>query len=181
MNNRLFTAISIPANTIKTLEIVRPPKSHGIYFTNTDKLHLTLNFIGDAEIDIVRKSISEIGFSSFEITIDHVGKFSTKNGGSIFWAGIKTNDRLLQLQKEIATRLSQNSVIYDSRDYKPHITLARSKAHISESIINSFLRQQLPKTHLSFQVGEFHLFNSKLIERQSMYACLQSVNARSKV
>lgn len=160
MTNKIFTAICIPEETNKGLLDLRPLKHKNIYFTRKDKLHLTLNFIGDTDIDLVTSAIKGIGFNPFELSIDHIGRFSTRNGGSIFWAGIKKCTELEILQKEISSSLSNNGISSDSRRYIPHITLARSRYSVPKSILDNFHQQPISGEKISFKVDQFQLINS---------------------
>jgi 2'-5' RNA ligase len=125
---RLFVAINFNAETraqlIAMREELRSNSRRGNY-THDENLHLTLAFIGEVstkKVDKVKAIIDTVTFSSFEITIDRLGTFSR---GTLWWAGLRENKPLMDLQHEVEHKLALCGFEMDGRKYHPHITLGR--------------------------------------------------------
>jgi len=127
---RAFIAINFSANTRSRLLGLRDElQSNSRYgkFSPPENLHLTLAFLGecDAKQTAAAKAVLDaLTFEPFAITIDHVGHFK-RDGGDIWWAGVRDNTALSNLQSELTARLHGSGFMLENRKYSPHITLAR--------------------------------------------------------
>jgi 2'-5' RNA ligase len=127
---RLFIAINFNETTKQELlalsDELRGASSSG-RFSLPENLHLTLVFLGecDGKQTTAAKSILDaIVFEPFDITIDCVGRFK-RDGGDIWWAGVRENKILSDLQRTLTAGLCSNGFTCDKRKYSPHITLGR--------------------------------------------------------
>lgn len=121
---RLFIAINFD-NRIKDalIEVQDKMKLQGVRgnYTKPENLHLTLAFIGEySDPDLVKEIIDGIRIAPFDITLDGMGSF-----GSLWWCGIKQNDRLDTLARILRRRLAENDVPFDRKKFSPHVTLVR--------------------------------------------------------
>ena len=90
-------------------------------WTGEENLHLTLAFIGETrEKDEVKRAMDRISFSPFKLAVRETGTF-----GDILWAGVKGNQGLKSLAKEVRAQLDASGISYDQKDFVPHITLVR--------------------------------------------------------
>lgn len=86
-------------------------------------LHLTLAFIGETfDLPNIRKAVSEVSFSPFQITLGSLGKFQTRNG-TVIWAGIKDGSSVSDLASQLRERLVANGVRFKTTEFYPHISL----------------------------------------------------------
>jgi len=102
-------------------------KSSGGSFPSAENMHLTLVFLGECDekdATVIKTVMNTVSFEPFEIFIDRVGKFK-RDGGDIWWAGIRENRQLSELQRQLAERLIFKGVDVENRKYSPHITLGR--------------------------------------------------------
>ena len=127
---RLFIAINFTNKTRSQLlalcDELRGKSERGRY-SLPENLHLTLIFLGDCDAKqtaTVKSVIDAANFEPFEITIDCVGRFR-RNGGDLWWAGVRENKVLSELHRSLAFALCSNGFILEKRKYSPHITLAR--------------------------------------------------------
>jgi 2'-5' RNA ligase len=127
---RLFFAINFNSETKRELlalcDELREASSRG-RFTLAENLHLTLSFLGecDAKQTAAAKAVMDnVSFSSFDLEIDRIGRFK-RNGGDIWWAGVRENRVLQELHRNLTAGLSANGFICGERKYSPHITLGR--------------------------------------------------------
>ena len=125
---RLFVSINfndeIKAELAGAIAQLRQISSSG-NFSLIDNLHLTLAFIGETErISDVKRIIDSVSFPRFDITLGAPGVFR-RDGGDIRWVGIEKNPSLSALANEISQKLISEGFDIDTRDFKPHITIAR--------------------------------------------------------
>ena len=127
---RIFIAINFNRATKERLLALRDEvcrDSSGGRFSLPENLHLTLVFLGecDGKQTAAAKSVLDaISFEPFDITIDCVGRFK-RDGGEIWWAGVRENKILTDLQRTLTAGLCSNGFVCDKRKYSPHITLGR--------------------------------------------------------
>lgn len=132
-------------------------------------MHLTLTFIGEADIEPVAQSLLTMKFPSFELTLQGVGQFPSKGSAVTIWAGIKESSRLRALQETIATALLDRGFPKENRPYNPHLTLARYDPGVSVKEVEEFCR-----THASFvlpdvSVTAFFLYSSAFVDGVPRY------------
>ena len=89
-------------------------------------VHLTLEFLGEVEegrIPGLHAAADSVAGRAFELRLDRLGSFRRARVG---WAGCaRPPDRLLELQRELATALAAAGFALEDRPYAPHVTLAR--------------------------------------------------------
>jgi 2'-5' RNA ligase len=95
-------------------------------------MHITLVFIGQADealCDGVKAALdSPLQTPAFDLTVSGTGSFPLGRPPRVLWAGLTAGrDRLIQLEREVRSRLASLPVPRDDRPYSPHLTLARVK------------------------------------------------------
>ena len=125
---RLFTAINFDADTRSRLLTLRDElrgKAERGNFSAPENLHLTLAFIGETnpkKVDTIKAIMDTVTFAPFTATIDRLGTFSR---GTLWWAGLREDKPLMDLQHEVEHKLALCGFEMDGRKYNPHITLGR--------------------------------------------------------
>ena len=125
---RLFVAINWGDETCAHLVSLRDElrsRSKRGNFTLNDNLHLTLVFIGECspkKLVKVKAILETVAFKPFETAIEKLGTFSR---GTLWWAGLREDKPLMDLQHEIEHKLALCGFEMDGRKYHPHITLGR--------------------------------------------------------
>jgi 2'-5' RNA ligase len=125
---RLFIAINFKNETRSRLLALRDElrgRSQRGNFSAPENLHLTLAFIGEAspkQVDTIKAIMDTITFKPFAATIDRLGTFSR---GTLWWAGLREDKPLMDLQREVEHKLALCGFKMDGRKYSPHITLGR--------------------------------------------------------
>ncbi len=158
---RLFIGIAIPDHiTDKVL-----PIQTGIDATKWSKaenLHITLSFIGKVEdtiADKIVKLLRDIRMPKFQLALHGVGTFSKHDKPSFIWLGIKKENELIRLKKQIDTTLEENNIHIEQKPYNPHMTLASlNNSNLEE--IDAFLEKHKDLTTDNFEVSEFVLYQS---------------------
>ena len=127
---RLFIALNFTvesqARLLALRDELRAQTARG-NFSLPENLHLTLAFLGECDARqaaAARKAMSAVEFTPLEITINRVGRFR-RDGGDIWWAGMRETPALIDLQRDLTDQLLAASFALERRKYSPHITLRR--------------------------------------------------------
>lgn len=126
---RLFIAINFDEETRQNIFSVQQRlQALGTgNFSRPENLHLTLAFLGEVapvRAAAVQSAMDRTAVCLMTLVFDRVGCFK-RDGGDIWWLGLKENDLLLSLQKELSGHLAEAGFLLESRRFSPHITLAR--------------------------------------------------------
>ena len=127
---RLFIAINFSdamrGALIALREDLRGKSTKG-RFSLDENLHLTLAFLGECTLtqkETAIRAMEDVRFSPFAIEVNRIGRFR-RDGCDIWWAGLRENQLLLQLQQELTEKLRRCGFLLELRKYTPHITLGR--------------------------------------------------------
>ena len=96
-------------------------------FSAPENLHLTLVFLGECDAkqaDAAKAAMGAAAFAPLYVSIDRVGRFR-RDGCDIWWAGIRADKPLLDLQSSLTEMLAEAGFSTEKRKYSPHITLGR--------------------------------------------------------
>lgn len=131
MNSHYFFAAVLPGH-IKKVIFEEMKNRHYPFkrFTHPEDYHITLAFVGAAEMlslqeacGLIEKSIQPI--SSFQLRLDSFGTFGSKTEPRVFWVGTNEPETLFQIQKEVAASCRKAGLSIDEKPFRPHITTAR--------------------------------------------------------
>ena len=126
---RLFIAINFDDKTKQNILTVqqRLRELGQGNFSRRENLHLTLAFLGEitpTRVAAICNAMDHTVIKPMTLTFDHVGCFR-RDGGDIWWIGIKENKTLLSLQQNLTGHLATEGFHLEIRRFSPHITLAR--------------------------------------------------------
>ncbi len=111
--------------------------------TLRENLHLTLVFLGETQrVKEIQEAMNQVKASPFSLEIEGVGRFQ-REGGSLYWAGVKPTLPLLSLYGELKEALSAQGFAMEERPYRPHLALARQVAENPEIPFQS-MKHSLP-------------------------------------
>jgi len=167
---RLFIAALIPEEIRKQLlKYINSLKSDidGVRWEKSDKLHITLKFLGDVEesnldniTNLLRRLVEESSPCKFEIS--EFGGFPNLNNPKVLYMGLSENREFSEFQKKLDQGLSELGFEKESRRFIPHITLGRVKKKInmkSSPVINQS----------SFEIVDIGLIKSEQRPKGSVY------------
>lgn len=143
------------------------PKNAKVSLTRT--FHLTLKFLGEVQPNIVEdiaKSLRYVNFEPFTVFLGSIGIFPSENYIRVVWVGLKPEEKILELQKNIDEYLKE--YFKKEKDFKAHITLARVKYPEDKK---SFV-EQLKKIEVEskkFEIKDFRLIKSTLTPKMPIY------------
>lgn len=158
---RLFAAIPIPEPVCLTLDKVRQP-TPGAFWTPLSDMHLTLRFVGDISPTQAREFAEELGRieqHAFSLELEGLGTF----GGDeprILWAGVAPNPALDALARACDRAARKAGLPPDTRQWKPHVTLARLRHTPLDAVVRILSRKATFNTD-PFFVSHFALMSAK--------------------
>lgn len=122
---RLFIAVRLDGSVTGALlaaqEALRASGLKGRYAPK-ENLHLTLAFIGERERpDEVLSVMEKCAFSAFPLRLGALGRF-----GDLWWAGADGGEPLARLAADLRRALKEAGIPFDSKPFRPHITLLRN-------------------------------------------------------
>ena len=92
-------------------------------------LHLTLAFLGEVEDpEPIKKALETVSFKPFKFAFGDKGSF-----GNTFWIGIKGNQGLNKLARDVRTALAE-WLPDEEREFVPHITVIRNASGKTQQI-----------------------------------------------
>ncbi len=176
---RLFFAISFPDGVLEQLRALSSPIT-GVRWISTAGLHLTLQFIGKVDrqmVSRIRDAASIVASERFNQRFDlgllGVGAFPRSRQPKVLWAGCEVPEALLRLQKDLLSSLQALGLDLEMRPFKAHITVARVRRGMRPEI-SGWLEQNNDFRTGSFEVQAFHLYSSELGSSGAVYHVVES-------
>lgn len=137
---RLFIAVPIQEKTRN--EIAQGifadtrTKMLPVRWTNIQNLHLTLQFLGDTDekrIPVLKQILNRLGTSGIaeELTFTNIGAFPNPSNPRVIWIGVKENESLRKMQRQLTADLIRNGFSADQKKFKAHLTLGRVKENVT--------------------------------------------------
>jgi len=183
---RLFVALEIPAavreNLAKLIEELRALDASASQskarWVRPENLHVTLKFIGqvDAErLDAIRAALAEVRSERpVELRFRGLGFFPNDKRPRVFWAGIAASLNLVLLAAAIDARLGKLNVPRETREFAPHLTLARFEPPGISEKLRAAAQESSAREFGALHTGEFHLIESKTRPSGAEYTRLSS-------
>lgn len=176
---RIFTAIAISEETraqaAKYIETLRGEFSQiRAGWEQTEKLHLTLKFLGDIDEDQLAKltfAVSETAkrISDFKLRISKTGVFPSARNARILWLGVRDEAASLQTLNEILEiECEKEGFSKEKKDFKAHLTVARLREpQKSKELIRKHLQKEFETNE--FAAGAIVVYESRLLPQGSVY------------
>lgn len=181
MSVRLFVALELREEVRKAIRelIARlEPLARGARWVRPEGMHITLKFIGQVaedRLDPIRAALAQVSSSSpVQLWFRSVGFFPNERRPRVIWCGIEASPNLAPLAKDIENALEPLGIAPESRDFVPHLTLARFNA---PGKMPELARAAAEMGNLEFGGAtekEFHLFQSILRPSGAEYRRLAS-------
>ncbi|MFC5475699.1 RNA 2',3'-cyclic phosphodiesterase [Paraherbaspirillum soli] len=166
---RLFIAVDLPAAATAELARIEPLPMPGMRLIAQDQMHLTLHYLGEADVERMGAALQAVALPAFSLTLERVGRFAAAGGAVTLWVGVRDNPQLLRLHAEVAGALAGEGFLPEKRRYSPHITLARCKPVVPASVVSLFLEQHAAFLLPDLPVVGFGLYSSSLIDGVRVY------------
>ena len=156
---RLFVAIELDDSLKKTITgTLHDLKKSGVKgsYVASNNLHLTLAFIGEVEDALeIKNALKTISCKPFKLSLSDLGNF-----GDILWIGVKGNQGLSKVAKDVREALDHAGISYDRKKFAPHITLVRKATGSWKSV-------KAPKGEM--MVKKISLMKSSMKDGKTVY------------
>jgi 2'-5' RNA ligase len=174
---RIFIAIRIDPEPemIKILSSVKSVLGgERISWTDPANIHLTLEFLGDTEEDLI-KAISIMlktrcsGFGQFSFRLKGTGLFGNQRDPRVVWIGTEGTEKLARLKEEVTGGLRDTGLKTGNRPFRPHITLGRIKSVRNTQALVSALEKYRDSDIQEVMVEKVILYESILKPTGAVY------------
>jgi len=68
--------------------VLQPESAKQVRLVKPVNIHLTLHFIGQAELDKTADALEQVSVQQFAIELNGPGVFRSRNGSITFWVGV---------------------------------------------------------------------------------------------
>ncbi len=171
---RAFIAAGLPEEMkIGLSKVSHLLDSPNIRVVRRENIHLTLAFIGsvdEKEIKTVKDSMERVTFAGFDAELTGLSCFG--NPGAIYSSVTKGSDELRDLAALLRSELEKGRIKFDSKEFVPHVTLARIKRHVDDDHLKRLLERYNGYDFGRFRISDIALFSSSLGESGSDYTLL---------
>lgn len=182
---RLFVAIDIPEAVRRALgELIARlrTESKGAKWVRPEAMHVTLKFIGEVEpakVDAIRAALRAVHSErDVEMNFRGLGFFPNERRPRVLWCGIAASSNLAMLAADVDGALKPLDIPAESRDFVPHLTLARfSVDRGGPGAPDKLVRAADEMKSYDFgstRETEFHLIHSQLKRSGAEYTRLES-------
>lgn len=175
---RLFTAIDLPSEILLRLErllsALRPEAL--IRWSPLDNLHVTTKFIGqwpDERLEELHAALSSLApRDSFDVELKDLGWFPNARSPRTFWIGVHSEE-LNRLARETEEALVPLGIARETREFAPHLTLARIKTPVPMRRLREKVAEMQPAELGQFSASQFALYRSDPGSNASIYRRLR--------
>ncbi len=184
---RSFLAIELPNFLkFKLEEFIRSlqKKTGKTKWVKESNLHLTLKFLGNQPAEKINALIPALtgGYPPlppFRLTTTKFGAFPSKQRPRVFWLGTAATPQttLSDLRNRIENSLEPLGFEKETKPFRPHLTLGRSKIPEDFSTLWEYVETH-PFPPFSFEVNHFVLMRSILKPEGAEYRILQKFSLR---
>jgi RNA 2',3'-cyclic 3'-phosphodiesterase len=147
-------------------------------WVRTEGIHVTLKFIGEVASDVRPRIESALGNvhsdAPVEMMFRGTGFFPDARRPRVCWAGIDASPNLADVAAQVESQLEPLGIARESREFKPHLTLARIPETRGIEKLHDALRKLGPADFGMVRTNEMHLFQSELVRGGAKYTCLKT-------
>ncbi|MGE0527079.1 MAG: RNA 2',3'-cyclic phosphodiesterase [Bdellovibrionales bacterium] len=135
-----------------------------VRWTPPNLWHITVHFLGTLTSEQGRRVQGLLeawnpGVEGLRLRLQGLGAFPDPAHARVLWLGVQENQEFLRLQRDLGKILAAEGFPPESRDYRPHLTLARFRNSIA---VGKLLELGGRKYFGDYDVGEILLFESVL-------------------
>ena len=176
---RIFTAIDLPSTILLRLErllsALRPEAQ--INWSPLDNLHITTKFIGEWPEErfpeLADALASLLPCEPFQVELKGMGCFPNRRSPRVLTVGVNGGEALADLARRMEEKLHALGIAQESREFRPHLTLARIKSPVSLSRLRQKVDEMESAEFGAFPVSYFSLFRSDPGSNSSIYRKLR--------
>lgn len=143
-----------------------------------ESMHVTLKFIGETaegRVDATRDALRTVHSSApVDMTFRKVGFFPNERRPRVFWVGIEASPNLTEIAHETESTLERIGIPRESREFKPHLTLARFDQARGLDKLHAAIKEGGEAQFGSVRTSEMHLYKSDLERGGAKYTRLET-------
>ncbi|HTS11466.1 MAG TPA: RNA 2',3'-cyclic phosphodiesterase [Candidatus Limnocylindrales bacterium] len=178
---RLFVALDFPdsiRHTIRELIARLKPAAKGARWVRPEGMHVTLKFIGHVDakkVAAIEDALAPVRSAQpVEMFFRGIGFFPNDRRPRVVWCGIEASANLAALAADVERALVPLGIAADSRDFVPHLTLARFEQGVRADELVRAASEFQSQDFGSAKEIEFHLFESILKPSGAEYKKVRS-------
>jgi RNA 2',3'-cyclic 3'-phosphodiesterase len=135
-------------------------------WVRSEGMHVTVKFIGEASGDgaaQIEDALSAVRSDApVEMSFRGSGFFPDERRPRVFWIGIEATPNLGEIAARVETQLEPLGIAHESREFKPHLTLARFEETRGIEKLHDAMRRSAPEDFGTMRTNEMHLYQSEL-------------------
>ena len=187
---RAFFAVDLPESVVDPLTAVQVDldDAAGLRVTDPTQAHVTLKFLGKIDAgdghtdtpaldDILtagQRAVDRADIAPFDCSIAGLGVFPSFEYISVVWAGIEDGtEELTALHEALETETTSLGVDAETRDFTPHVTLARMSDARGKNLVQETVRERHPEFG-RFEVDAIRLVASTLTAEGPVYDTVET-------
>ena len=182
---RLFVALDFPdavRQTLRELIARLQPGFGSAKWVRPEAMHITLKFIGEVDgekLAPIRGALAPVHSSApVEIHFRGLGFFPNERRPRVLWCGVEASTNLAELAEAVQRALVPLGIPAESRDFVPHLTLARFNSdYAPRKDLETLVRAAGELKSYDFgrtRETEFHLIESILKPAGAEYRRLET-------
>jgi len=181
---RAFVALPLPGSVRDAIRRAQDAlKAHRfkIRWVRPESIHLTLKFLGDVnptDIDRIQTALEQAAANSGTLTLcaKGFGVFPNIRKPRVLWVGVSGDiDRLFNCQRRVEEELAQIGFPAESRRFKAHLTIGRSKGSIDGGRLMKAFEELSGIESPRFTADTVILYQSQLRPRGAVYTALRQI------
>ncbi|HET9402508.1 MAG TPA: RNA 2',3'-cyclic phosphodiesterase [Candidatus Acidoferrales bacterium] len=147
-------------------------------WARVEGLHVTLKFIGEVKEPVISQiadALAEVHASNpVDLNVCGTGFFPSSKRPRVFWAGMQASPNLASIALDIDARLEPLGIVRETREFKPHLTLARFDSPRGLEPLHQALQSAGEPNFGSIRTCEFRLYRSELMHGGARYTPLRT-------
>lgn len=182
---RSFISVDLESSILdKILVFQRHLVDTGAHLKIVDSknIHITLKFLANNPPSLVNRigeELQSIQFEPFEVTVQGTGVFPNRRYIKVVWVGIEKGVAdLINIHKQIESKLTAFGLSSTSQDFRPHITIARTKSAKNKNKLAEAIFNIQDKEFGTFNVSSIKLKRSNLTPKGPIYETLAEISAK---
>ncbi len=166
---RTFVSIELTEDVRRKLEELSAGlDQYGAKPVSKENLHITLFFLGDingAMLAETKKALAELSHTKFYVSVKGIGTFSSKRPNVIFANVEEGKDAIILIYRALFKRIKLIVEGIDSREYHPHITIARTRPRCDIVQLSDFISRNSGREFGRFLCSEIKIKSSTLTDK----------------
>lgn len=182
---RLFWAVNLPGEMKDRLAALKRdllvPGVDAVW-VKTENLHLTVVFIGETDINIIKKMVAGVenalrGFPPLRLSLGGLGFFPGAGRPRVLWAGVRGDlDGFGELHRRVENALIPLGFNPETKPFSPHLTLARIKSPRGcDALVRRVTSQAKVEIPGELRIDSVELMRSELSAQGPAYTVLARV------